>query len=75
MQGGTCIFTGDEALLLEQAAEIAAQTLKCATTFGAAPLFRDGYSRARFGALDTESRCASAALQRDCLGACGAHCC
>ena len=58
MQGGTCIFSGDEVQLLEQAAEIAEQYLKCTTIFGSVPLFKEGYSRARFSALDANSTCA-----------------
>ena len=73
VQGGTCIFTGDEALLLEQAAEIAAQTLQCSAAFGAAPLFRDGYSRARSGALDADARCVSTVLCERGLGCLRPH--
>ena len=58
MQGGTCIFSGDEVQLLEQAAEIAEQYLKCTAVFGSVPLFKEGYSRARFSALDANSTCA-----------------
>ena len=58
LQGGTCIFSGDEVQLLEQAAEIAEQNLKCTAVFGSVPLFKDGYSSARVSALDTNSTCA-----------------
>ncbi len=58
VQGGTCIFAGDEVKLLEQAAEIAEQKLKCTAVFGSVLLFKEGYSRARFSALDATATCA-----------------
>jgi len=56
LQGGTCIFSGDEAQLLEQAAELAQQKLHCKAVFGSEPLFKEGYSRARFDKLDADAR-------------------
>lgn len=56
LQGGTCIFSGDEAQLLDQAAEIAEKKLKCKARFGSAPVFTEGFNRARFSNLHADAR-------------------
>ena len=58
-QGGTCIFMGDEAGLLDQAAALAEKKLKCAARFGSAPVFQEGFNRARFSNLHADARCGS----------------
>lgn len=56
VQGGTCIFLGDEAGLLDQAAEIAEKKLKCKARFGSAPVFKEGFNKARFSNLHADAR-------------------
>lgn len=57
LQGGTCIFSGDEAGLLDQAAELAEKKLKCMARFGSAPVFQEGFNRARFSHLHADGKC------------------
>lgn len=59
MQGGTCLFAGDQQSLLLQASEIAQEALGCTPVFGAAFPLEDGYSRDAFGELDLDERCDS----------------
>ena len=56
LQGGTCIFSGDEGGLLDQAAKIAEKQLKCKARFGSAPMFKEGFNQARFSNLHADAR-------------------
>ena len=56
MQGGTCIFSGDEREVLAEAAEAAAEALDCTPAYGAAFPLEEGFSREGFGQLDLDAR-------------------